>query len=77
MTEYETISYDVLIIGAGGAVIEGVGGSVMGLSDTRDLIEALGVTAREVLHMARSSGKTSSEVAEARARHRIEQRRTG
>lgn len=58
-------------IASAGAVIDGIGRSVMGFADPTPLIDQLGNTAREVLEEARSSGKTPVEVAEVRARERI------
>ena len=54
-------------IASAGAVIEGVGQLVMNLPDRTPLIDRLGETAREVLAEARRTGRTPSEVAEARA----------
>jgi leucine dehydrogenase len=58
-------------IASAGAVIDGIGRSVMHLADPTPLIDRLGETAREVLEEARTSGKTPIEVAEIRARRRI------
>lgn len=60
-------------IASAGAVIEGMGKSVMNLADRRPLIDQLGQTAREVLRESRETGRTSTEVAEARARRRIDE----
>lgn len=62
-------------IASAGAVIEGIGRTVMGLTDRTPLIDALGTTAREVLAEARATGRPPSEVAIARARARIERAR--
>ena len=64
------------IISSAGAVVEGVGRTVMGLADTGPLIDALGATAGEVLQSAKASGQSTTEVAEQRARKRIEARRS-
>jgi leucine dehydrogenase len=58
-------------ISSAGAVIHGIGRSVMNLTDPTPLIDKLGDTAREVLEEAQRERKTSIEVAEARARRRI------
>lgn len=63
-------------IASAGAVIDGIGRSVMNLSDPTPLIDRLGDTAREVLEEAKSSGKTPMDVAFARARERIAMRRS-
>jgi len=65
------------MISSAGAVIEGVGEGIMGLSDREPLIERLGQTTREVLDEAESSGRTPNEVAEQRARARIDAKRAG
>ncbi len=61
-------------IASAGAVIDGIGRSVMNLVDTTPLIDRLGDTTREVLEEAASTGKTPMEVAEKRARRRIDAR---
>jgi leucine dehydrogenase len=61
-------------IASAGAVIDGIGRSVMNLVDTTPLIDRLGDTAREVLEEADLTGKTPIEVAEIRARRRIDAR---
>jgi leucine dehydrogenase len=58
-------------IASAGAVIDGIGASVMALTDRTALIDRLGDTAGEVLEEAARSGRTAVEVAEARARGRI------
>lgn len=66
------------VIASAGAVIEGIGRTVMGLPDRGPLIDALGATAREVLMEAASTGRTTEEVAVAMAERRIrESRRPG
>jgi leucine dehydrogenase len=66
------------VIASGGAVIDGIGESVMGLDDRTKLIDALGETAREVLFQSRQSGRTPTVIAEERARARIDEvRRSG
>jgi leucine dehydrogenase len=59
------------IIASAGAVVDGIGGTVMGLSDRTPLIDALGTTATEVLARAAVSGSTTVEVAEQMALERI------
>ncbi|MFT3775885.1 MAG: Glu/Leu/Phe/Val dehydrogenase dimerization domain-containing protein [Minicystis sp.] len=59
------------ILASAGAVIDGIGASVMGLDDRGPLIDRLGETAREVLAEARQSGRSTVDVAEARAWRRI------
>jgi leucine dehydrogenase len=58
-------------IASAGAVIDGIGRSVMNLVDPTPLIDRLGDTTREVLEEAAKTGKTPLEVAEMRARRRI------
>ncbi|MDC3960033.1 Glu/Leu/Phe/Val dehydrogenase dimerization domain-containing protein [Polyangium jinanense] len=58
-------------IASAGAVIDGIGLSVMGLPDRTPLIDRLGETARLVLDEAKATGRTPMEVAEARALARI------
>lgn len=60
------------VIASAGAVVDGVGRTVMGLADRGPLIDALGETARAVLAEAAASGRTTTEVALARARRRLE-----
>lgn len=60
-------------IASAGAVIEGIGATVMGLQDRSPLIDRLGVTAREVLREARQTGRPPTLVAEARAVRRIDE----
>jgi len=60
-------------IASAGAVIEGIGASVMNLADRTPLIDQLGDTAREVLEVALASGRTPLEVAESRALLRVEE----
>lgn len=59
------------VIASAGAVIDGIGRSVMGLGDRTPLIDRLGETAREVLERAGADGLTPSAVAERIARERI------
>jgi len=59
-------------ISSAGAVIDGVGEGIMELADRVPLIDQLGATARLVLDEAARTGRTPSDVAEARARARID-----
>ena len=59
-------------IASAGAVIHGIGRSVMGLDDPSPLIRRLGETAREVLTEAQASDRVPAVVATERARVRIE-----
>lgn len=54
-------------IASAGAVIAGIGRTVMGLDDPAPLIDQLGATARAVLDEAAATGATPTEVALARA----------
>lgn len=62
-------------IASAGAVVQGIGKTVMGLADRTPLIDALGKTALEVLEEAKRQDKTPLEVAEARASARIAEAR--
>lgn len=59
-------------IASAGAVIEGIGQSVMGLADRKPLIDRLFETAREVLSQSRHSGRLPSEIAREKAFRRIQ-----
>ena len=63
-------------IASAGAVIDGIGASVMGLSDRSALIDKLGATTKEVLTRAVAEHKTPVEVAEALAYERIKKAAT-
>ena len=58
-------------VASAGAVIEGIGRSVMGLADRGPLIDALGVTARALLEASARTGEPPVVLAERRARARI------
>lgn len=58
-------------IASAGAVIEGIGASLLGLTDRTTLIDRIGMTTREVLRDAADGRRTSTDVAEARARARL------
>ncbi|MGF1465049.1 MAG: Glu/Leu/Phe/Val dehydrogenase dimerization domain-containing protein [Sandaracinaceae bacterium] len=60
------------LLSSAGAVIEGVGRTVMGLDDRRPLIDALGNTARLILEDAEREGTPPVEHARRRARARID-----
>lgn len=62
-------------VASAGAVIRGIGRSVMGLTDSTPLIDALGTTAREILRESLSTHEPTPVIAERRARLRIEQAR--
>jgi len=62
------------VIASAGAVIHGIGATVMGLADRGPLIDALGTTARAVLEGARQERRTPTQVAESLARERIDAR---
>lgn len=59
------------VVASGGAVIEGIGRTVMGLADRNPLIDALGVTAGELLAESAAQGATTEELAERRVRARL------
>ncbi len=59
------------VISSAGAVIEGIGRTVMGLPDRTPLIDRLGDTARAILQESLAGRGTPDEVAERRARARI------
>jgi len=59
------------VISSAGAVIDGIGRTVMGLPDRRPLIDGLGATALAVLQQAQASGRTPLAVAEALAARRL------
>jgi len=61
------------VVASAGAVIDGIGASVMGLADRTPLIDALGDTAHALLVEAARTGRTSHELAVERARTRIAQ----
>jgi leucine dehydrogenase len=58
-------------IASGGAVVDGIGETVMGLADRGPLVDALGAVAHRVLVEARASGARATVVAERHARARI------
>jgi leucine dehydrogenase len=63
------------VLASAGAVIHGVSRRMMGLADSGPLIDALGVTARDVLAASRATGRLASDVARDRARERIDRAR--
>lgn len=62
------------VLASAGAVIDGIGKTVMGLSDRTPLIDRLGDTARDILEEAMDSGRDAEEIARRRARARLESR---
>ena len=60
------------VLSSGGAVIDGIGATVMGLKDRSSLIDGLGETAFEVLERSLQQEVTPLDVAEKIARERIE-----
>ncbi|MBZ5708900.1 Glu/Leu/Phe/Val dehydrogenase dimerization domain-containing protein [Nannocystis pusilla] len=59
------------VVASAGAVIEGIGRSVMGLADRGPLIAALGATAAELLAESAATGATTEALADRRAAARI------
>lgn len=59
------------VVASAGAVIEGIGRTVMGLADRGPLIDALGVTAGELLAESAATGATTEALAEKRVRARL------
>jgi leucine dehydrogenase len=60
------------VVASAGAVIEGIGDTVMQLPDRTPLVDAIGATARRVLEEARATGARPSEIARRLARARID-----
>mgnify|MGYP001550101523 CR=1 FL=1 len=73
--ERELVERDVLwvpdVISSAGAVTHGIASSLMGIADTRPMIERLGTLAEEVLREAQLSARTPEQVAMDRAEARI------
>lgn len=63
------------VVASAGAVVDGIGRTVMNLPDRTPLIDALGQTARELLEATPSSGRTTEELAVERALARVERAR--
>ena len=59
-------------IASAGAVIDGIGQSVMGLADRKPLIDRLFETARQVLSLCKQTGRLPSEIAREWAFRRIQ-----
>ncbi|NOY92304.1 MAG: amino acid dehydrogenase, partial [Deltaproteobacteria bacterium] len=59
------------VVASAGAVIDGIGESVMGLSDRSALIDGLGDLARRVLERAEAEDRPASAVAQALAEERL------
>jgi leucine dehydrogenase len=62
------------VVASAGAVVDGIGASVMGLTDRSGLVDALGHTAARLLAESVRTGRTTSELAECWARDRLEYR---
>jgi leucine dehydrogenase len=65
------------VVASAGAVIDGIGRTVMGLDDRAPLIDALGETARRVLRLARERRAPADRIAAELARERIDRARAG
>jgi leucine dehydrogenase len=65
------------VLASAGAVIDGIGASVMHLADRAPLIDALGATAAALFAESRETGRSTTELAHARARGRIAAARRG
>ncbi|MFO0726052.1 MAG: Glu/Leu/Phe/Val dehydrogenase dimerization domain-containing protein [Myxococcota bacterium] len=63
------------VVASAGAVIDGIGASVMGLADRTELIDHLGLVAEQVLRESKLAGVSPTRIAEHRARQRIEHSR--
>ena len=59
------------VLASAGAVIDGIGATVMGLADRAPLIDGLAATAAALLADAAATGRTTTELAIERARARI------
>jgi leucine dehydrogenase len=62
------------VIASAGAVVDGIGATVMGLVDRGPLVDQLGATAREVIEQAERTGQTTVEVAQRVADLRMAER---
>jgi leucine dehydrogenase len=62
------------VLASAGAVVDGIGETVMGLSDREPLIERLGTTARSILQESGESGRPCGQIAESRAYERLGER---
>ncbi|RMF62819.1 MAG: Glu/Leu/Phe/Val dehydrogenase [Calditrichaeota bacterium] len=73
--EQELVAREILcvpdVVSSAGAVIEGIGETLMGLPDRTPLIDRIKETTRKVLETAKHAGALPSEVAEEMARTRI------
>ena len=63
------------VVASAGAVIEGIGRTVMQLADRAPLIDALGATARRILEESRTTGARPGAIAHRIASARIAARR--
>lgn len=59
------------VVASAGAVVEGIGRTVMGLADRAPLIDALGATAAALLAESAATGATTEALAERRAQARL------
>jgi len=59
------------VISSAGAVIDGIGASVMGIADRGPMIDALETLSKEVVEEARASGRTTVQIAAERAARRL------
>ncbi len=59
------------VVASAGAVIEGIGRTVMGMADRTPLIDALASTARRILQDSLRSGQTTERVASKVAAERV------
>ena len=77
--ERQLLARDILyvpdIVASAGAVIEGVSRRIMLLPDSTALIDALGITAREILSESRKHQRLATAIAHERAWANIERRR--
>src|SRR5690606_3594212 len=59
------------VVSSAGAVVEGIGRTVMGLADRTPLLDALGATARQILSRSDERGQSTVEIALAMAHERL------
>jgi leucine dehydrogenase len=60
------------VVASAGAVVDGIGRTVMNLADRTPLIDALGTTARDLLAASAETGRTPHDLALERALERVE-----
>jgi len=63
------------VVASAGAVVDGIGRTVMGLADRTPLIDALGPTAHDLLERSQACGRTPHELAIERALARVDRAR--